>query len=75
MTFLVNLMFRRLGKSDGPICGGEGSLGEGIYIGGGGLIFGMLIVLHIWGCLSGGLIYGGHINGFSWYMVFINLCH
>ena len=63
-------MFRRLGKSDGPIFGGEGSLGEGIYIGG-GLIFGMLIVLHIWGCLSGGGVYtGGILTGFHgiWYL-------
>ena len=54
MTFLVNLMFSRLDKCDGPII-------EGAYIrGGGGLIFGMLIGLHIWvAYIPGAYICGG----------------
>ena len=57
-------MFRRLDKFDEPIFGGEG----GAYIQG-GLIFGMLIGLHIWGVYilgGGGVIYkgkGGHVKG------------
>ena len=27
----------------------------------------MLIGFHIWGCIFGGLIYRGHINGILWY--------
>ena len=44
MTFLINLMFSRLEKFDGPIF-------EVVYIwqGGGGGIFGVLIGLDIWG--------------------------
>ena len=55
----VNLIFHRLDKFDGPIFGG----GRGrIY---GGLIFGMLIGLHILGGVySRGLIYGGVLTGF-----------
>ena len=60
-------MFRRLDKFDGPIFGGGGGGGrrEGwryIYQGG-GLIFGMLIGLHICGAyIRGGFIYGGHMT-------------
>ena len=59
MTFLVNMMFRRLDKFDGPIFGGwlEGA-GVRIY---GGLIFGMLIGLHVWGHIY---IRGGVLTGF-----------
>ena len=32
-----------------------------------GLIFGMLIGLHIWGCIFLGIIYGGCINRILWY--------
>ena len=52
-------MFRRLDKFDEPIFGGEGSGGAYIQ---GGLIFGILIGLHIWGAyiLGGrGVIYRG----------------
>ena len=67
-------MFRRLYTSDGPIFGGgggEGGLGKGVYTGGGGLIFGIIIMLHIWGCISGGGLYtGGILTGFYgiWYL-------
>ena len=70
MTFLVNLMFRRLDKFDGfvfGVCGclwqGEGGGGdEGIYGGyGGGLVFRILIGVHI---LGRGLIYGGVLTAF-----------
>ena len=72
-------MFRRLYTSDGPIFGGgggEGGLGKGVYTGGGGAYirdnnYVTYLGVYIWG----GLIYGGHINGFLWYMVFVNLCH
>ena len=56
MTFLVNLMFSRLDKFDGPII-------EEAYIqGGGGLIFGKLIGLHIWVTY----IPGAYICGGEW---------
>ena len=45
LQFLVNLMFRRLGKFDGPIFRERGGKRH-IY---GGLVFGMSIGLHIWG--------------------------
>ena len=50
LTFFINLMFSRLDKFDG------------IYIQGnrGGLIFGILIGLHIWG----GVYSGGVLTGF-----------
>ena len=35
LTFLVNSMFRRLDKFDGPISQGEGREEGGIYTGGG----------------------------------------
>ena len=59
-------MFRRLDKFDGPIFGGGGGgRREGwryIYQGG-GVIFGMLIGLHICGAyIRGGFIYGGHMT-------------
>ena len=47
-------MFRRLDKFDGPIFGGRGAA----YVRG-GLIFGMLIGLHIWGAY----IRGAYIQG------------
>ena len=55
-------MFSKLDKFDGPIFGWVGSGGGGIYgIYIRGLIFGMLIGLHIWGGIySGG---GGYIQG------------
>ena len=46
-------MFGRLDKFNGPIF-------RGAYIGGGGLVFGMLIGLNICGCIFGG---GGYIWG------------
>ena len=46
MTFLVYFKFRRRDKFDGPIFGGR------IYKGG-GVIFGILIGLHILGVYSG----------------------
>ena len=52
MTVLVNLMFRKLDKFDGP---------EG---GGGGGRFGMVIELHILGAhIRDGFYTGGRING------------
>ena len=57
VTFLVNLMFSRLDKFNGPMFGGRR-----IY---GGLIFGILIGLHIWG----EYIRGGRINGVLWYLL------
>ena len=45
-------MFRRLDKFNGPIFGG----GEQRINGGGGLIFGMLIGLHIWGERINGIL-------------------
>ena len=58
-------MFRRLDKFDGPIFGGGGGAERGLeaYIPRGGLIFGMLIGLHICGAyIRGGFIYGGHMT-------------
>ena len=54
--FLVNLMFRRLGKFDGPIVR-EGGGKRHIY---GRLAFGMSIGLHIWerAVYSGGILPG-----------------
>ena len=53
-------MFPRLEKFDGPIFWG------GLYTGGGRLIFGMLIRLHIWEAYirveGGGLTYGERVN-------------
>ena len=46
VTFLINLMFRRLDKFDWPLFGA-------------GIIFGMLIGLNIWGVYLGMLIYEG----------------
>ena len=60
VTILVNLMFRRLDKFDGPIFGEGG----GIY---GGFIFGLLIGLHIRGR---GRIFGGRIKGILRYIAF-----
>ena len=64
MRFLVNLMFRRLDKLDGPIFGRAYIRGWG----GGGvqLIFGMLFVLHIRGTYIRGAAYtgGGVLTGF-----------
>ena len=63
MKFLINMMFSRLNKLDGPIF-------EGVYIrgggegGGGGLIFGMLIGLDI----SEAFIRRKHINGILLYI-------
>ena len=37
-------------------------LGYSFVVRGGGLLFGMLIRLHIWEHVIGGLIYGGCIN-------------
>ena len=75
MTFLVNLMFRRLDNFDGSIFG---NAGMSVYAGGfifgngciyGGLIFGMLIRLHICGAyIRERLIYRGHINGVLRYL-------
>ena len=45
MAFLVNLVFRRLDKFDGPTFGGR------MY---GGLVFGMLLGLHICGAYMRG---------------------
>ena len=57
MTFLVNLIFRRLDSFDEPLFEGAGWT----YIR--GLIFEVLIRLHICGVhIRGGLIYGGRIN-------------
>ena len=51
-------MFRRLDKFDGHIFGEEGD----VYTGGGGVIFGMLIGLHIWGAyIRGGGLYTGDV--------------
>ena len=61
MTFLVNLMFGRIDKFDGPIFGGRA------YMRGGELIFEMLIGLHIWGA---NVIYGGRINGILRYHIY-----
>ena len=47
VTFLVNLMFRRLDKFDGPIFGWGWGWRRGRICG--GCIFGMFIGLHIWG--------------------------
>ena len=55
--FLVNLMFCRLGKFDGPIFRERGGKRD-IY---GGLVFGMSIGLHIWGR---GVYSGGILTGF-----------
>ena len=60
VKFLINMMFSRLNKLDGPIF-------EGVYIrgdGGGGLIFGMLIGLDIWEAY----IRRKHINGILLYI-------
>ena len=58
MPFLLNLMFCRLGKFDG-LYSGEWGEGRGIY--GRGLVFRMLIGLHI----SGRVVYsGGILTGF-----------
>ena len=59
MAFLVNWMFRRRDKFDGPFFGGKRGR-ERRY--GGGLIFGIVIGLRIWrggGIHMGGLIYRG----------------
>ena len=67
MTFLLNLMFFRLGKFDG-LYSGEWGEGRGIYMGG-GLVFRMLIGLHI----SGRVVYSrGHINRLLQYSSFEN---
>ena len=55
MTFLLNLMFCRLGKFDG-LYSGEWGEGKGIYMGG-EPVFRMLIGLHI----SGRVVYSGGI--------------
>ena len=63
MTFLVNLMFSRLDKFDGPILGW---VVGGVYRG--GLIFGMLIDLDIWWTyIRGGGTYirGAHLRDFT----------
>ena len=61
VTFLVNLMFSRLDKFDGPI------FGRCMYDGG-RLILGMLIGLHIWGAY----IRRGRINEILRYIVKLN---
>ena len=59
VTFLVNLLLCRLDKFDGPIFGGGGGgLGRG-------LIFWMLIGLHIWGAyIREAYIWGGVLTEF-----------
>ena len=47
VSFLVNLMFRRLDKFDGPIFCDVYTRGGGNLGGAGGLMFGMLIGLHV----------------------------
>ena len=54
MTFLTNVMFSRIDKFDGSIF-------ERLYIGR-GVIFGMLIGLHIWGTYIRGGGRGAHIQ-------------
>ena len=58
VTFLVNLMFCILGKFDGLIF--REREGEGHISGGGWLVFGILIGLHVWGrdVYSGGILTG-----------------
>ena len=64
MTFLVNLMFRRLDNFDGSIFG---NAGMSVYAG--GFIFGMLIRLHFCGAyIREGLRYRGRINGVLRYL-------
>ena len=61
-------MFRRLDKFDGPIVGFVGGGGWRIY---GGLIFGMLIRLHIWGAyIRRGAYIRGRIDGILRYVIF-----
>ena len=57
MTFLINLMFSRLGKFDGPMF-------EGAYIRGRGGAYIRVVnwVAYLRGVYSGGIIYGGRIN-------------
>ena len=47
VSFLVNLMFRRLDKSDRPIFCDAYTRGVGNFGEAGGLIFGMLFGLHV----------------------------
>ena len=67
VTFLVNLMFCRLGRFDGSIFRRHMYRGS-LYS---GLIFGMLIVLHMWGCLFRWTYIRGSINGILQYTI----CH
>ena len=60
-VILVNVMFCRLDKFDGPIF--EGAVRGCVYVR--GLIFEMLIGLHIWG----EYIRGGFVNGILLYML------